>query len=113
MEPSNQPSTTGDLRELHLWSMVALQTHKISPKDADEITRLGKAYDQLFNYQTTYSERTAGKILDAGAVPSIDQLKPLIAADDFPAVVSGAKKIHDLMKPILQHAKSLVNALPK
>jgi hypothetical protein len=113
MDKTDQPSTTGDLRELMAWSMAAVMNGSISTKDADEIARLGKVYDQLFVYQTHFKERTGGKMMALEAVPTIAQLKQHIGADEFSAVIAEAKRIRELMKPILQHAKAQVDALKK
>lgn len=111
MDKKDQPSTTGDLRELMAWSVAAVMNRNISAKDVDEITRLGKVYDQLFIYQTHYMERTGGKTLSIETVPTIAQLKRHIVADEFLSVIAEAKRIRDLMKPILQKAKAQVDAL--
>ena len=111
MDKTEQPSTTGELRELMAWSMAAVMNRTISAKDADEIARLGKVYDQLFVYQTHFKERTGGKMLAPEAVPTIAQLRQHIVADEFSAVIAEARRVRELMKPILQHAKAQVDQL--
>lgn len=101
------------LGQLVLWGTAASMNRKISTKDIEEIARLKKSCAQLLTYQQHYKERSGGEMPDKGPVPSIEKMQAHIEADDSPAVIAEAKKIRDLMKPVLQQAKAKVDALRK
>jgi len=111
MNANDSAPTGGELRELMAWSMAALRNGKISSKDADEIARLGKAYNQLAAYRTTYLERAHSEMAAIDSVPNFAQLKRHIAADEYSLVIVEANRIRTAMKPILQQAKAQVDAL--
>jgi len=113
LEQVDHQSLTLDLAQLMAWSAAALSNRHISHKDADEISRLGKVYEQLFHYRAQYTERSGDKMVMTDAVPTIEQLKLHIVADEFQMVIAEAKRIRETMKPILQHAKGQVDALRK
>jgi hypothetical protein len=113
MNEADEQITNTDLLQLMAWNAAALSNRKISSKDSDEIVRLGKAYAQLFDYQASYLERARRAMPNAGATPNIAGIKRHIQADEFELVVMEARKVRDLMKPILQHAKAQVDALRK